>query len=81
MIPRFIKNNSLSFDASKPFDLCLSCNVVEGLNSKYELNMQLLYSDPLAQNLVVGDIIVAKPNMTSQLQPFVIEQIEKDING
>lgn len=81
MIPRLLKSNSLNFNQGMPFDLVLSCNVVEGLNDKYELNMQLLNSDKLAQNLVTESIILAKPNMTSQMQPFVVETITKNIDG
>lgn len=81
MIPRLLKSNSLQFDTGIPLELTLSCKVVEELNGKYELNMQLLNSDKYASNVSVESIIMAKPNMTSQYQPFVVESITKDIDG
>lgn len=81
MIPRLLKANSLSFNAGTPLELTTQCNVVESLNGKYELNMEVLISDPNAIYIQPESIIMAKPNMTTQFQPFVVEEINKNIDG
>lgn len=82
MIPKILKSNDmLSFDFGLPLKTTLSCNVVEELNGKFELNLQLLNSDEYINYLKIEAIILVKPNTTSQIQPFVIEQISKDIDG
>lgn len=82
MRPLLFKSDATSFDYGiGAFELCLSCSVKQSLNGTYELNMRLLKSDKLFNYLNVGMIIVAKPNMTDRNQPFVIEQISKNIDG
>ena len=83
MRPFLVSQNSLNFEGSglNSFTYCRSCDVVENLNGTFELNMNLLQDDPLYDNLEIGAIIVAMPNMTDEYQPFVIEQMKKNIKG
>ena len=77
-----LPENATSFDAYiGEITDCLSCNVRESLNDEYDLTMEVLRSDPIFGSLGIGKIILAKPNMTDDSQPFVIEQISKEING
>ena len=59
----------------------VSCNVVEELNGKFELNMTMLSSDKYFDKIEIGMIIVAQPNLTDSRQAFVIENITKNIDG
>ena len=83
MKPHIFKQNQIDFDGSGlgALQLTPSCIVKQALNGTYELSMQILKSDPLFNAVSVGAIILAKPNMTDETQPFVIEQISKDIDG
>lgn len=59
----------------------ISCEVVEQLNGDFSLTMQLLTSDKYYDYIQVGNIISAKPNLYMPNQAFVIETIEKNIDG
>ena len=85
MIPYLFKSNATDFSGSGygRLERTISCTVTQELGSTgvYELNMQILTDDPNFKNLIVGRIIVAKPNFTDQNQGFVIQQISKPINN
>lgn len=83
MRPKLFKANQTVFDGNGLgyLELTTSCTVKQSLNGTYELNMQILKSDALYNSIEVGAIILAKPDMTEQDQPFVIEQITKNIEG
>lgn len=59
----------------------ISCEVMEEINGAYELNATILADDPRISYVKVGNIITAKPNMTDPVQAFVIESVEKNIDG
>lgn len=59
----------------------ISCEVKEEINGAYELNATILADDPRISYVKVGNIITAKPNMTDPVQAFVIESVEKNIDG
>lgn len=59
----------------------IECRITEGLNDKFELNMILLNTDKLFDQIRIGSVISAIPNTTSGKQGFVVEQISKAING
>lgn len=59
----------------------VSCNVVEEINGTFELNMVMLATDPLMEQVQIGSIIAAKPNKTDPVQAFVVEHISKAINS
>lgn len=82
MIPRLhasdsTRLNSNGFGALK----CISCNVVEELNGAFELNATILADSPHIDEVVIGNIITAKPNLTSERQAFCIESVTKNIDG
>ena len=83
MIPILYKANTTSFNNAGlgNLDRIIDCKVTENLNGTFELNMQLLRDDALINSVEVGAIICAKPNQTQGSQPFVIEQINKGIDG
>lgn len=58
-----------------------NCVVDTALSGTYELNMEMGVDDENFQYVQIGNIIVCKPNLTDFEQPFVIEQIEKTIEG
>lgn len=59
----------------------ISCNVVEEINGTYEMNMVILPTDPLMEQVQIGSIIAAKPNKTDPVQAFCVEHISKAISG
>ena len=85
MMPFLFPSDALSFNGSGYGALtrCVSCTVKQELGSTgvYELEMQILTDDPNFQNMAIGRIIVAKPNLTDKNQAFVIESMSKPINN
>ena len=83
MIPRLFKAEETNFDniGYGGITRAFSCNVTEELNGTFELHMSMLVDDPLFEFVQVGNIIVAQPNMMSNPQAFVIEDVSKEING
>lgn len=69
-------NNGLGFLSD-----AISCNVTEERNGAYELNMQYPISGIHFSDIALRSIILAKPNSTSQTQPFRVYRITKPING
>ena len=78
---RLLKSDAVIFNGGKKFTLVTKAEVLENLSAQFELNMTVLRSDPVADYIEIGSIIMAKPNMTEQEQPFVVEQINKNIDG
>ena len=58
-----------------------SCVVKEGLNDRFELEMQYPLTGSNFSKLALNKIILAKSNPYSQPQPFRIYSISKPING
>ena len=83
MIPILYEANATDFTKAGLGQLSrvVDCKVRENLNGTFELYMDILRDDPLFSAIDVGAIIVAKPNQTQGNQPFVIEQINKSIDG
>ena len=85
MIPYLFQSDALNFDGMGYGALtrCVSCEVKQELGSTgvYELNMDILTDDPNFQNITIGKIIVARPNLTDSNQAFVIESISKPIDN
>lgn len=83
MIPELYKANATNFKKAGLGQLSrvIDCKVREGLNGAFELNLEMLRDDPLMPSIEIGAMIVAKPNQTQGKQPFVIEQINKGIDG
>ena len=85
MIPFLLPSDALSFKGSGYGALtkAISCTVKQELGSTgvYELEMEILTDDPNFQNMEIGKIITAKPNLTDENQAFVIESMSKPINN
>lgn len=82
MKPILFKSDATTFDVGiGSIDLATSCNVKENLNGTFELYLDMLKSDRLYNDIKIGSIICAKPNKTTGIQPFVVEQINKNIIG
>lgn len=58
-----------------------SCVVKEGLNDRFELEMQYPLTGSNFSKLALNKIVLAKSNPYSQPQPFRIYSISKPING
>lgn len=58
-----------------------SCVVKEGLNDRFELDMQYPLTGSNFSKLALNKIVLAKSNPYSQPQPFRIYSISKPING
>lgn len=59
----------------------ISCTVTEERNGEYELEMTYPASGRLFSELTNGRLILAKPNDTSQTQPFRIYRISTPMSG
>lgn len=59
----------------------ISCTVTEERNGEYELEMTYPASGKLFSELTNGRLILAKPNDTSQTQPFRIYRISTPMSG
>lgn len=85
MIPFLFESGAVTFEGSGygMLNSCVSCTVKQELGSSgvYELNMEILTDDPNFQNIEIGKIITARPNMTDENQAFVIESMSKPINN
>lgn len=62
-------------------DEAISCLVTEERNGKYELKMAYPVSGRLFSDLAVNEYVLAKPNETSDPQPFRIYRITTPMNG
>ena len=56
---------------------CISCEVTEELNGGFTLEMTYPLNGLHSEYLVVGNIIVAKPNHNQSRQPFRISEVKK----
>lgn len=83
MMPLLFNANSLTYNNNQlgQFKEVTNCSVKEELNGTYELNMTFLKSDPIYPQVSIGKIVLAKPNKLDSPQPFIIEQLNKTING
>ena len=85
MIPNLFNPYATSFNSLGYGALTgtLGCEVRQELSSTgvYELNLDILATDPLVKFMDIGWIIAVKPNMTDQIQAFVIEQMTKPIDN
>lgn len=85
MIPYLFQSDATTFKSGGYGALtrCISCEVKQELGSTgvYELNMEILTDDPLFSNMSIGKIIAARPNLTDEVQAFVIEQMTKPIEN
>lgn len=79
MIPRLYEFstdiNDFSHNGLGFFNQCVSCKVHEVLNGEYNLTMEILPTDRLAETVIPDLCILAKPNYTDPPQIFVISNI------
>ena len=83
MIPRLYEANEASFTSNGLGALsdAIACEVNEVLNGAYELYMEYPITGLHADDLMVGRIILAKPNDISQEQPFRIYSLTEELTG
>lgn len=83
MNPIIFEANSTKFDSLGLGIIqdVVECNVIEGLNGTYELNLRMLSSDKNFNSIRIGAIIGAIPNQYDNIQAFVIESISKNLDG
>ena len=85
MIPVLFNPYAISFNSLGCGALTgtLGCEVRQELSSTgvYELSLDIMATDPLVKFMDIGWIIAVKPNMTDQIQAFVIEQMTKPIDN
>lgn len=83
MKPRIYSSDTLKFNSGGLGTLrnVIECTVTEELGVAPTLEMSILMNDPLFKNIIVGNIIGIKPNKTTELQAFVIEEITKPLDG
>jgi len=60
---------------------CISCTVREELNGLYELDMEYPATGPRFNDLVVSNIILAKPYDGADPEPFRIYAVSKEMHG
>lgn len=58
-----------------------SCKITEGLNEEYELEMEYPITGQHYKDILYRRIILAKPNIVDNPQPFRIYYISKPLNG
>ena len=58
-----------------------TCIVTQELNGQFELEMQYPMDGELFDKISVNDLIMAKPDKTSTIQPFRIYRISKPLDG
>lgn len=82
MIPRLFPASATTFTTNGITTLTdtISCVVTEERNGVFELEMVVATTTPYFDQLVVGALIVAKPNHTQTPQAFEIYEISKPIN-
>lgn len=83
MIPRLYRANETEFTSLGLGELsdAISCTVTEERNGSYELEMEYPETGILFSQLQNNMIILAKPNDTSDAQPFMIYSISKPLSG
>lgn len=83
MIPILYEASETSFSTNGIGLLrdAITCTVTEERGSSYELTMEYPVSGIHYESLTVNRIILAKPNMVSELQPFRIYRVSKPIGG
>ena len=83
MIPVLYSPNEQSFasEGLGRFAEAISCKVVEERNGVYELEMVYPANGRVFASIDTGNIILAKPNDTSQTQPFRIYKVTTPLNG
>ena len=60
---------------------CVSCTVTEERNSAYELEMEYPITGIHYADIAMRSIILAKPNPTSDPQPFRVYESSKPMGG
>ena len=83
MIPCLYTETETAFTTNGIGKLCdaLSCYVIEKRNGSYELKMTYSASGLHAEDLVEGNIILAKPSERATYQPFRIYKITTPLSG
>ena len=83
MIPCLYTETETAFTTNGIGKLCdaLSCYVTEKRNGSYELKMTYSASGLHAEDLVEGNIILAKPSERATYQPFRIYKITTPLSG
>ena len=83
MIPCLYTETETAFTTNGIGKLCdaLSCYVTEKRNGSYELKMTYSASGLHAEDLVEGNIILAKPSERATFQPFRIYKITTPLSG
>lgn len=82
MIPKLYKSSELLFKTNGLGSLadCISCVVTEEVNGAYELEMEYPVNGLHYNELQTGRIVYAKPNETSEPQPFDIKEITSSMD-
>ena len=83
LIPCLYTETETAFTTNGIGKLCdaLSCYVTEKRNGSYELKMTYSASGLHAEDLVEGNIILAKPSERATYQPFRIYKITTPLSG
>lgn len=82
MIPILFDANATEFNTNGIGRLnCISCTVREELNGLYELDMEYPATGPRFNDLVVSNIILAKPYDGAEPEPFRIYAVSKEMHG
>lgn len=83
MNPILYKSTATSFDNNGIGILgdCIKCEVTENMNGAYELYMEYPIDGVHFHEIAMRSIITAKPNPTSEIQPFRVCEITRPIGG
>ena len=83
MIPILYESNENAFSTNGigPLSDAKSCTIHEERNGEFELTMAYPVTGKRYNDLTVGRLILAKPNETSQTQPFRIYKISTAMSG
>lgn len=73
--------NTFSTNGIGTLSDCVSCVVTENRNGSYELEMEYPIDGIHFSDLSLRSIITAKPNPTSEIQPFRVYEITRPISG
>ena len=82
MKPILFSKNATTFTTNGVGRLdCMTCEVTEERNGQYELELTIAETALHADQIEMDSIIVAKPNNSSNNQPFRVYKITKPIDG
>ena len=73
--------NTFSTNGVGTLSDCVSCVVTENRNGSYELEMEYPIDGIHFSDIKLRSIITAKPNPTSEIQPFRVYEITRPISG